>query len=114
MKTTTKLWIGLGVLAILSPIGLYVPALCKAGSAWGEWTPDEVHGLVGFIPKGLEKLGALWKAPLINYTLKGWENHGATHMGIAYIISAIIGIGLCIGLAFVVGKILSKKDKNHG
>ena len=37
MKTTTKLWIGLGVLAIASPLGLYLPDTFKAGEAWGEW-----------------------------------------------------------------------------
>ena len=35
MKTTTKLWIGLGVLAVISPIGLYLPEKFKAGIGVG-------------------------------------------------------------------------------
>jgi len=111
MKTTTKLWIGLGALAVLSPIGLYLPEKFKAGSAWGEWSSREMHGLVGYVPKGLEKFSGLWKAPLHDYAFKGWENLGLKHLSLAYIVSAIVGIGLCVGLAFVLGKILSKKER---
>jgi cobalt/nickel transport protein len=110
MKTTTKLWIGLGVLAVLSPIGLYLPDKFKAGTAWGEWGLREMHGLVGYIPKGLEKISSFWKAPMPDYTFKGWENLGPKHLSLAYVVSAIVGIGLCVGLAFVLGKILSKKE----
>jgi cobalt/nickel transport protein len=111
MKTTTKLWIGIGVLAVFSPIGLYLPQKLKAGAAWGEWSPDEIHGLIGYIPKGLEKLSSLWGAPLPDYAFKGWENFGLRHLSLAYIVSAIVGIGLCVGIAFLVGKVLSKKEK---
>jgi hypothetical protein len=113
MKTTTKLWIGIGVLAVISPIGLYLPDKFKAGSAWGEWGSEEMKGLVGYIPKGLEKLAALWNAPLPDYAFKGWENLGLKHLSLAYIVSAIVGIGLCVGLAFVLGKILSKKENKN-
>jgi hypothetical protein len=62
MKVTTKLWIGLGALALLSPIGVILPAKLKAGPAWGEWGAGELKGLVGYVPKGLEKLSSLWNA----------------------------------------------------
>jgi cobalt/nickel transport system permease protein len=114
MKTTTKLWIGIGVLAVLSPLGLYLPSKLKAGTAWGEWSAAEIHGLVGYIPKGLQKLSSLWNAPLPGYAFKAGESSGFQHSGLAYIVSAIIGIGLCVGLAFLLGKVLSKKGKNAG
>jgi cobalt/nickel transport protein len=113
MKTTTKLWIGLGALAVLSPIGLYLPDKLKAGSAWGEWGADEIKDLIGYIPTGLEKLSSLWNAPLPDYAFKGWENLGLKHLSLAYIVSAIVGIGLCVGLAFVLGKLLSKKEHDN-
>ena len=56
MKIITKLWIGLGVLIILSPLGIILPEHFKAGSAWGEWGADEMQKLVGYIPQGLEKV----------------------------------------------------------
>ena len=42
MKTTTKLWIGIGALALASPFGLLLPEKFKAGSAWGEWGAGEI------------------------------------------------------------------------
>ena len=64
MRITTKLWIGIGLLAILSPIGLLLPAHFNAGAAWGEWGKDEIQKLVGYIPEGLNKLTSFWRAPL--------------------------------------------------
>ena len=106
MKTVTKLWIGIGALALLSPLGIFLPDRFKAGSAWGEWGTDEFDGLIGYIPKGLEKLSSFWKAPLPDYAVKGMEQHPE----VTYIFSAIIGIGLCAGVAYFVCKILSRKN----
>ena len=110
MKTFTKLWIGLGVLAILSPIGLYLPHALKAGGAWGEWGPEKIRDLVGYMPTGLHKLSALWNAPLRDYALKGWGILWPRHLSVGYVVSAVFGIGLCVGLAFLLGKLLSKKE----
>jgi hypothetical protein len=103
MKTITKLWIGVGSLALLSPVGIILPDRFKAGSAWGEWGTEEWSGLVGYIPHGLEKLTALWSAPLPDYAVRGMERHPE----IAYILSAVIGIALCAGAAYIFGKTIS-------
>lgn len=113
MKTTTKLWIGLAVLIILSPLGLILPAHFKAGSAWGEWGAEEMTKLVGYIPRGLEKLSSLWSAPIPDYAFKGWEERGLPHLSLAYIISAIVGIAITVIVVLIIGKMLSKK-KNNG
>ena len=109
MKVTTKLWIGLAMLIILSPIGLILPEHFKAGSAWGEWGADEMQKLVGYIPQGLEKLASLWNAPIPDYAFKGWEEKGLPHLSFAYIISAIVGIGITILMVIGIGKLLAKK-----
>jgi cobalt/nickel transport protein len=106
MKITTKLWIGLGVAILLSPLGLLLPEHFKAGAAWGEWGIDEIKKLVGYVPKGLEKLAPLWNAPLPDYAFKGWEGKG-----LAYIISAVVGIAVTVGASLLVGKLLVKKGK---
>jgi hypothetical protein len=111
MKLTTKLWIGLGILIILSPIGLILPEHFKAGSAWGEWGADEMQKLVGYIPKGLEKLSSLWNAPIPDYAFKGWEEKGLPHLSFAYIISAILGIAVVVAVVVLIGKMLAKKDE---
>lgn len=109
MKTITKLWIGVGVLAAVSPLGLFLPEKFKAGSAWGEWGADEINGLIGYIPRGMEKLSSAWNALMPDYAFKGWGEKGIGHLSFAYIISAVIGIALCVGVAWLLGKILAKK-----
>jgi cobalt/nickel transport protein len=111
MKITTKLWIGLGILILLSPLGILIAAQFKAGAGWGEWGVNEIKKLVGYVPKGLEKLAPLWNAPLRDYAFKGWEEKGLSHLGLAYIISALVGMALTIGAAFLIGKVLARKDK---
>ncbi len=109
MKLTTKFWIGIMVLIVLSPLGLILPEHFKAGSAWGEWGADEMQKLVGYVPKGLEKLSSLWNAPMPDYAFKGWEEKGLSHLSLAYIISAIVGIGIIVLVILVIGKLLTKK-----
>ncbi len=109
MKIISKLWIFIGVLIVLSPLGLLLPAHFKAGSAWGEWGVDEIQKLVGYVPKGLEKLASLWSAPLPDYAFKGWEHKPLADLSLVYIFSAILGIIVCVGVVFILGKFLSKK-----
>jgi len=110
MKVTTKLWIGLAIMIILSPIGLILPEHFNAGSAWGEWGAREVQKLVGYIPQGLEKLASFWNAPIPDYAFKGWEGKGLSHLSFAYIISAVVGIGITVIVIMLIGKMLAKKD----
>ena len=113
MKITSKFLIGIAILIILSPVGLILPEHFKAGSAWGEWGADEMQKLVGYVPKGLEKLSSLWKAPMPDYAFKGWEEKTLANLSFAYIISAMIGIGVCILITFLLGKLFSKKTGRH-
>jgi cobalt/nickel transport protein len=110
VKITTKLWIGLGILIALSPLGLIFPDHFKAGDAWGEWGTDGIKELVGYIPQGLEKLSSLWSAPMPDYAFKGWEEKGLSHLSFAYIVSAIIGILIIACAVLLIGKLLSKKE----
>ncbi|MFA5090089.1 MAG: PDGLE domain-containing protein [Candidatus Omnitrophota bacterium] len=109
MKITTKLWIGLGTLIVLSPLGLLLPDHFKAGDAWGEWGTDGIKELVGYIPQGFERLSSLWSAPIPDYAFKGWEGKGLSYLSFAYIGSAIIGILVTVCTVLLIGKLLSKK-----
>ena len=111
MKLTTKLWIGLGVFMLLSPLGLILPDHFKAGSAWGEWGADEMEKLVGYVPRGMKHLSELWSAPMPDYAFKGWEEKGLTHLSFAYILSAILGVALIALVTWVIGKYLVKKGE---
>lgn len=109
MKTITKLWIGMAILVILSPLGLILPEHFKAGSAWGEWGADEMQTLVGYIPQGLKKLSLVWNAPMPDYAFNGWEEKGLPQLSFAYIISAVVGMGVTILVVMGIGKLLAKK-----
>jgi cobalt/nickel transport system permease protein len=103
-----KLLIGIGVLAVLSPLGIIIPKLFKAGSAWGEWAPEQVKTTLGFIPQGLNKLSSLFHAPLADYAMYGMKQ-STTTLSIAYILSAGIGIILCVGVILILGNFLLQK-----
>ncbi len=93
MKTTQKLWLGVLILAILSPLGLILPHYFKAGSAWGEG----------------DKASGTWKAPLADYVFKGWQEKGLGGLSFSYIVSAVIGIIVIICVVLLIGKFLSRK-----
>ncbi len=108
MSSVKKLWIGIGVLALLSPLGLILPEHFHAGSAWGEWGVDEMEKLVGYVPAGLARLAEWWKAPMPDYAFPGWEEKGLTHLSLAYIFSGILGAGLVALVAWWLGRRMSK------
>ena len=110
MKIAMRLWIGLAILILLSPIGLILPERFKAGSAWGEWGAEEMLKLAGYIPQGLERLAGLWSAPMPDYAFRGWEEKGLATLSLAYVISAAIGIGVIALVAALIGRILAGKD----
>jgi cobalt/nickel transport system permease protein len=86
------LWITLGVLIVISPLGLLAP-----GTAWGEWGTEQFASLgLKFIPTGLASLSSLWSAPLPDYDLPALGN---TNIG--YILSAAVGIILIAIIAWL-------------
>lgn len=99
MKTITRLWILIAVLIALAPLGLIMPKLFKAGAAWGEWGIDEIEKLAGYVPRGLADISSLWKAPMSGYAP-------------SYIMSAAAGVLATVGIAYLIGVFLSKKDRN--
>jgi hypothetical protein len=111
MKTVTKLWIGLAILIVLSPLGLFLPEHFKAGAAWGEWGVDEIQKLLGYIPQGLAKLSSVWNAPIPDYAFKGTEGKGLAPLSAGYIISALVGVVITVAVLLVVGRFLTKKDE---
>lgn len=96
-KSTRDLAIGMLLLIILAPLGLFV-----AGTAYGEWAPEELKARVGYMPLGLEKLSDLWHAPIPDY---GISNIPPV---IGYILATAIGVILCMGILYFMGKKIAK------
>lgn len=97
-KIVRNLAIGLLFLIILAPLGLLA-----VGETFGEWGPDEVKEKLGFVPPGLEELSGIWNAPMPDYAFSG-SGESMTSSSVAYILSAVIGVVVCGGLMYFVGK----------
>ncbi len=109
MTTIKKLWIGIGILALLSPLGLIIPSLFGAGGAWGEWGLEEMQKLVGYVPEGMQKLAHSWKSPLSDYKVPG-QKQGIAIGSLGYVLSAIVGIAITAGAVYVITKLLGRKN----
>ena len=109
-KPQKKLWIGLFILTLLTPLGVILPARFKAGGAWGEWGPEELEKLVGYVPEGLKRLVDLWKAPVPDYNFGG-EGASMAVQVLSYLASGLIGI-LAVGLViYCLARLLVKNAK---
>jgi hypothetical protein len=109
MKTYKKYIIAIGVLIVLSPLGLIVPDLFKAGNAWGEWSVESIKKQIGFEPSGMKKDAAIYSAPVPDYNL-GKEDDPLPKLSLSYIMSGLIGIGIILILTFVTVKLMSRKQ----
>lgn len=110
MTNYRPFWFALIVMALASPLGLYLPELLEAGAAWGEWSLEEVKRMVGYAPSGMEQISDLWKAPVPDYAFRGQEDAPRAHRSLSYIFSALLGIGLCGGTALALTRWLTKRE----
>lgn len=107
MSRLRRYWIALGVLALLSPAGLYLPAWTGSGPAWGEWGLAEIRERLGYTPAGMTAAAERWRAPLPGYALPGKTGSAAGH-GLGYALSAILGMAACGIGAWALGRWLSR------
>ncbi|MEJ5266033.1 MAG: PDGLE domain-containing protein [Bacteroidales bacterium] len=104
-----KYWIFLVVLAVLSPLGIFLPNWFNAGDAWGEWSVDVVKQHVGYEPAKMKTTADVYSAPVPDYNFFD-EDAPITRQVVAYIVSAFIGIGIILLLTFGLQKITKAKD----
>lgn len=93
------------VLIVLTPLGLIA-----TGTAWGEWGTDEIKAAVGYIPKGFAAMADKWNALMPDYSLPALGNStGGSIAG--YILSAIVGMLLIVGLILLTSFLIRKAQK---
>ena len=109
MDFKKRLWIGLLIMAVITPLGLIVPEMFKAGSAWGEWDAETIQKMIGYIPTGFKRFTNLWSAPIPDYTLSG--NASAPGQAFFYIVSAIVGIALIYIFVNLLSRVFLRHDK---
>jgi cobalt/nickel transport protein len=99
-KITRNIIIVLAVLIVLTPLGLLA-----TGETFGEWNLEELKEKIGYVPSGLGGLAPLWNAPLADYGFPGLGN-----ASVGYVLSAIIGVLICVGILYLVGKVVVKNE----
>jgi len=99
--TLRPLWVALGVLMTLTPLGILA-----AGTAWGEWVASDFANPTARqemaaaslrqapptrAPEGLERLAGLWTAPFARYAPPMVRS-----AAFGYVLSAMFGTGLVV------------------
>jgi cobalt/nickel transport protein len=105
-----KLWIGLLIMALLTPLGVLLPEKFKAEDAWGEWGTEKLEKLIGYVPEGLRRLADFWKAPIPDYNFGG-EGASLTLQAVSYIVSGLLGIGVCAFIVFLISRSMGKHGR---
>jgi len=101
LATTRPLWFALAVLLILTPLGILA-----AGSAWGEWSPEEFSNAAAreriaaasgnlappaAAPVGLRRMASFWTAPMPRYAPPFLKSEA-----FGYALSAMAGTGMIL------------------
>ncbi len=94
-----KLWIGLGILILLTPLGLLA-----SGAAWGEWGKEELLEMFGYVPERMDGLMNFWHSMFPDYAVSSLE--GPIGSAVGYVVSAIIGTGVIMLFAFIFSRLL--------
>lgn len=95
----------MAVLIVLTPLGLLA-----RGTAWGEWSSEELFRIIGFVPEGLARLKNLWKGVFSGYFPPGWSGAWASA---GYFLSALLGVVVIVGVTFFLGRWLAKDDERR-
>jgi cobalt/nickel transport system permease protein len=95
--------VAMGVLALLTPIGLLAP-----GGAFGEDAPEDLDLAklhLSAIPDGLNKYNGFWHHALFD----GYDFGGDAHPWIGYLVSAAVGIAVVGLVVFGVAKLIQRR-----
>ena len=104
-----KLCLGLLLMVLLSPLGLVLPARFKASDAWGEWAPDTLEELLGYVPAGLRRYADLWPAPIPDYNFGG--DHASTGLQWAsYVASGLLGVATAALTVYGISRLLVRRE----
>jgi len=115
-NTTRPLWTALAVLMILTPLGILA-----AGSAWGEWSPEDFANAESRqqiaaasnlqspplkAPAGLQHLSSFWTAPMPRYAPPFLKSPA-----FGYMLSAVSGTGLILLVFLVAGSLYRRQQE---
>jgi hypothetical protein len=105
-----KLWIGLIGMALLTPLGIYLPKIAGSDEAWGEWGAETIAKMLGYVPESMKKIANIWKAPVPDYNFGG-EGGSSGVQAAWYMLSALIGIFVVVLVIYCITRMLSSHEK---
>lgn len=124
--------IGLVLLLVFAPLGLLA-----GGTAWGEWSREEIGSRLGYVPSGMEKYSGYWEGVLPDYGLPEGDEASQTGASAqpvaalatgepaepvqeageaapAYLISGVLGLMLAGGVVLMAVRMLTVRSRNNG
>jgi cobalt/nickel transport system permease protein len=101
-KPLVWVWALLGVLILLTPLGLLAP-----GSAWGEWDPSRLAALLHLTraPAGLARLSGAYRA-----LMPGYGPAFIRNPAVGYVFAAVAGAVIIAAATWLLGRVLSGRD----
>ena len=84
---------------VLTPLGLIAQ-----GSAWGEWSVDEMRAMLGFVPQSIEHTKPLLHVMIPDYEIAGLSAVTSTWM------SAFLGAFLVYAIMFGIKKAVKRAN----
>jgi len=106
-----RLAIGLGILTLLSPLGLILPKAVGAGAAWGEWGSDELKDVAGYVPVELARIESTWRAPLPDYAPPDQAEPPMSRQVLTYVGSGVLGGLVLVGFILALRRPLASPDR---
>jgi cobalt/nickel transport system permease protein len=115
-SATKPLWAAIAILMVLTPLGILA-----AGSAWGEWAPEDFanqatrkemaaasgqHMPPAAAPEGLQRLSSFWTAPMPRYAPSFLKSPT-----FGYMLSAVCGTGLILLVFLLAGWVTSRRTE---
>ena len=102
-----KYWYALNALIIFAPLGLLAQ-----GTAFGEWSGNDLKSKIGFVPDGMARLGDKWKALLPDYSIPGF---GSTFLksSLGYIFCAIVALVIILTITTIISLLNKRKNTNQ-
>ena len=92
-RNTKYLLIFTAACIALTPLGLIAE-----GPAWGEWSIEELQGMLGFVPSSIANAKPLVEAVIPDYAISGMGDMASTW------ISAVLGAGMVYAIMFGIKK----------
>jgi hypothetical protein len=99
LKNYRKLWMGLGLLILMSPLGLLFLRQLRLAAPGGEWGSEELKSMLGHVPTRLENYRD-FESDLARLFDAGLQSPGRPRQptSLCGVIGASVIVAICLGL----------------